>query len=471
MNCLLFIFCFWFVFGISLSISTDGEDELDVHELLPTPAISNISMNEGETYYYSFNCTCSELLPFENDTYVHAVAENPNIVGLFVMNQSNSAKEAKYSCKNGTFVVPLKAGHLGITDVVVTLLAHDSTETNVTVISYTVLQVRVLRKATLLDGLTVFVLGPLVLINKCAFGAKIETEVLRRVLTKPLELSLCLFVQFVLMPLMAVALGFICHLSEVMALALLVSASCPGGGGGYVFSFLINGDITLAITASLMSTLVAIGAMPAVIGTYTFFAEVPSEIRIPYVDIILMLLAIAIPISTGMIIRKKWPKFASKLVVIIKPLSLFVIAGGLIIVIFTSRYVLYGPKIGMLIAFVLPVGTFIVALALSLCLSFSLPLSKAVSLESGLKNTVLGIAVIELSFPQPEADLASILIIMITIGHTLSALLWYFLYLIKSRCEKHFAKDEDYKATVKADSEETTMFINAEEDQTGYGTE
>jgi len=252
---------------------------------------------------------------------------------------------------------------------------------------------------------------------------------------------------------------------------LLVAASCPGGGGGYVFSFLIDGDITLAITASLVSTLVAMGAMPAVIGTYTYFADVPSEIRIPYLKIILMLLAIAIPISIGMILRKKWPKFASKLVVIIKPLSLFIIAGGLVIVIFTSHYVLYGPKIGMLLAVLLPSSTFIVALCLSLCLSFSWPLSKAVSLESGLKNTVLGIAVIELSFPQPEADLASILIIMITSGHTSTALLWYFLYMIKTKLEKYFVKESDYKAAVDENCEETVMFINKEEDKDEYDTE
>ena len=438
-------------------ISWSADEEFVISRVLSLRTI-NITLNEGELYNFVWNFTTNNSLLDDENAFIHASSEDRTIVGFNILNYSEPVKEAKYTSSNGTIVIPLQGGHLGVTNVNIMLPA--SVNNNLTMIPCAVLQIKVLRQKTLLDALTVFLLGPLVLINKCAFGAKIETGVLWRVLTRPIELLVCLFVQFVLMPLMAIGLGYFCNLNQVMALALFVAAACPGGGGGYVFSYLIDGDITLAITASLMSTLFAMGAMPAVIGLYTFLSAVPSEIRIPYVDIVLMLMAIAIPISTGMFFRKKWPEYAAKFVVIIKPLSLLIIAGGLIIVIFTSRYVLYGPKIGMLLAILLPLCTFIVALALSLCLSFSWPLSKAVSLESGLKNTVLGIAVIELSFPQPEADLASILIIMITIGHTVTALIWYMLYLIKSKCDERRKLNEDnYKALAKPDSEETTMFL------------
>ena len=452
-----------FVYLLLLLVQAIAQLPALPNETIHSHIALSFNMFENELLHLSFNCSfkaINESSELQDISPINVISEDVTIAGFKSDNHSKPTIQSSYCCINGTLNVLLVGGHLGVTDIVLDSLSADIVSDEL-VSKRAVIQVKVLRKPTLLDKLTVFLLGPLVLINKCAFGAKIEIDVLKRVLTKPLELVLCLLVQFVVMPLVAVLYGFLFQLSQVMALALFVAASCPGGGGGYVFSFLINGDITLAITASLMSTLVAMGAMPAVIGLYTHVAKLPSEIRIPYLDILLMLFAIAIPISSGMFIRKKWPEFASKLIKVIKPLSFLVIAGGLIIVVFTSRYVLYGPKIGMLLAFLLPLSIFLIALLLSLCLSLSWPLSKAVSLESGLKNTVLGIAVIELSFPQPEADLASILIIMITIGHTLTALAWYFLYLIKSKCEQKPTKVGYIKA--EEDVEETALFLEAED--------
>ena len=447
--------CLYGLFGIILS----KETHLIMKNAMPSNSY-NITLNEGETVQFMMNISHNISLLQGDEVNFTTVSEDSSIAKVLELNYSNVVVQ---NSSNETLIISVKGGRLGITKVAIKSSLPDMPANQS--LDYVILLVKVLRQKTLLDGLTVFLLGPLVLINKCAFGAKIEIEVLKRVMTKPIELVLCLAVQFVIMPFLGVCFGHLFNLNQVMALALFVSASCPGGGGGYVFSFLINGDITLAITASLVSTLVAMGAMPALIGLYTVYADVPSEIRIPYIDIFLMLLVIAVPISSGMFIRRKWPKFAEKLIVVIKPLSLFIIAGGLLIIIFTSRYVLYGPKIGFLLAFLLPSSTFAIAMLLSLCFCFSWPLSKAVSLESGLKNTVLGIAVIELSFPQPEADLASVLIIMISIGHTLTALAWYFLYLIKVKlCGGKSEEKEYYKIAVEDDSsDETTVFIAPKE--------
>lgn len=442
--------------------------------ILPTNAIevysknltnnSNITMFEEEVLAYEFDCALHELVPLtiQLQQVINVSTENDKVASFFGFNNSQLYNSTSYQCHNGTAVIHVKSGHLGITQFQISIQSEDM-KSDYSVLEYTVIDVKVLRKITLFDKLAVFVLTPLVLINKCAFGAKIELGILKQILTKPVELVLCFTVQFIVMPLIGVFLGYVCNLTKVMALALLVSSSCPGGGGGYVFSFLINGDITLAITASLMSTLIAIGAMPAVIGTYVAAFGIPNQVNIPYLDIIIILVAIAVPISIGMFIRKKWPNFASKLIMVIRPLSWIIIAGGLIMFIVTSRYVMYGPKIGILVAVLLPFSTFLISIVLARCLSFQWPMAKAVSLESGLKNTVLGIAVIELSFPQPEADLASILIIMITIGHTLTAIMWYFLYLFKL---KFFTSPQIKKEYTKAseDVQETELFLDSDAD-------
>ena len=426
----------------------------------------NITMFEREEIAYKFKCSSSDsvILQSHLKQEINVSSENIEIAGFVSSNHSQSSSHKKFKCNNGTAIMHIRSGHLGITNLVFSINSIDD-QSDYSVYEYAVISVSVLRKITLFDKIAVFILAPLVLINKCAFGAKIEVEVLKQILKNPVELLLCLAIQFIIMPLIGISLGYICNLSQVMSLALLVSAACPGGGGGYVFSFLINGDITLAITASLMSTLVAIVAMPAVIGAYVAAFGIPNQVNIPYQDIVLMLVAIAIPISAGMIIRNKRPDFASKLIKVIRPLSWIIIAGGLIIFIVTSQYVLYGPKIGIFVALLLPLTTFVISIALARCFSFEWPMAKAISLESGLKNTVLGIAVIELSFPQPQADLASILIIMITIGHTLTAIMWYFLYLIQS---KFFGTLQSDKETHKPleDVEETKFLVDDSEPNT-----
>ena len=409
--------------------------------------LTSLNVFEGEIKNLKLNCSRS-------DEEIKTVnSEDIKIGGILINNESKPIDYGEFMCVNGSVDILIKGGHLGITQL------HVDTKIGIhsNVIESESVTINVLRKITLFDELAVFILGPLILINKCAFGAKIEVETLKKIVTQPVEICICLVTQFLLLPLVAVGLGFAFKLEQTMALALLVSAACPGGGGGYVFSFLVDGDITLAITESLVSTLVAMLAMPSVLGLYTSLVTIPNHIVIPYIKILLMLVAIATPISLGMLLRRKKPALAKKLVVIIRPMSLFLIFAGLVIVVVTSKYVLYGPRIGFLLALIIPVSGFLIAIALAQLFSITWPLTKAIALEGGLKNTVLGVAVIELSFPQPQADLASILIIMVTVGQIVAAMCWYLFHLINQRLQQKKFRTPDKDSH--QDRQETELFL------------
>jgi len=405
---------------------------------------------EEETVSYKWNCSC-----FNNASFIEVSAnQDSDPKYSFIKNGGHISAEAdnsKVVCKHGVYSIPITARYLGemIFDI-------DSAD-NVGKQNFTV---KVCRKQTLVETVMFFVLSPLVLINKFAFGAKIELDSLKVYLLKPKELGLCFFVQFVFLPLMAIMWGHIFRLSSVSILSLLVAAVCPGGGGGYVFSYLIDGDITLAIAASLFSTLFAMAAMPAVIAVYIAVAGVSHSIYIPYMKILLILIMIVIPISSGMLLRYKRPDWAKKLVQIIRPLSLFLIVVGSVVLVFMSRYVVvYGPWEGYALAFIIPLSGFLAAIALSKLFGFDWAKAKAISLESGMKNTLLGVAVIEISFPQPTADLASVIILMVTAGQTALCVLWYVVYLVKS---KLFENKETLKVTFGRDkSEDTVAFLSS----------
>lgn len=424
-----------------------------------------------EDFTFNMTLNCSKYLAIMEQLFSNETFTKPSTFQLVLhINDSDianfceangSASSYSIKCRDNTSkVVALNAGHLGITGMWMEVLRDDNLHVKLDDV-----QIRVKREFTLFDKLSFFILGPLVLLNKCAFGAKIEINVMKHIFTQPLALTLCLLMQFVAMPLLAVLYSKLFLLSQDMALALFVGAVCPGGGGGYVISYLVGGDVTLAISASLLSTVVAMGAMPGVVGVYTYIFQIPDNIAIPYIKILLMLLAIAIPISTGMFINYKWPKFAKKFVRIIHPLSLFLIFSGLAYLAVSSKYIIHGPVIGWALAVCLPMSGFILSILFARALGLSWPFSKAISLESGMKNTVLGIAVIELSYPQPEADLASILIIMVTLGHTTLAMLWYFVHLMRIRCckttEVRFSKLTSLDADDDEDSMETAQFLTS----------
>nr|CAB3266099.1 sodium/bile acid cotransporter 5-like [Phallusia mammillata] len=446
------IMCFWATIFSSGTVKCETNiSSLNENSNISYPLESNWLMEVYEDDISPFTYNCSKPLGKNNLSHHFVLFETHDLAIGGIWMENSSVIETHMSCKNGTVKMFVKAGHLGITSI---RISQSSDEVGHTVLNTGELSVHVLRKVTLFDELAVFVLGPLILFNKCAFGAKIEVDMLKRIVTHPVELSLCLLTQFIFLPLTAVGLGTFLQLDQILALALLVSAVCPGGGGGYVFSFLVEGDITVAITASLVSTLVAMVAMPAVIGTYSYFAHIPNNIVIPYIKILLMLLAIATPITLGMILRRKKPNLAKKLITVIKPLSLFLIFAGLVVVVVTSKYVMYGPKVGYILAILVPFSGLFIATVLCKLVCLDWPLTKAVALESGLKNTVLGVAVIELSFPQPQADLASILIVMITVGQVVVAMTWYFVHLLsKSFTQSRQKKDRE------EDPLETEMFL------------
>ncbi|KAJ8248850.1 hypothetical protein GJAV_G00228410, partial [Gymnothorax javanicus] len=93
-----------------------------------------------------------------------------------------------------------------------------------------------------------FALLPLIFINKCAFGCKVEVEVLRTLWRRPVPVLLGVAGQFLVMPLYAYCLSKLASLPKPLALGLVITCSAPGGGGGYLYSLLLGGDVTLAIS-------------------------------------------------------------------------------------------------------------------------------------------------------------------------------------------------------------------------------
>ncbi|XP_061878381.1 P3 protein [Entelurus aequoreus] len=253
-----------------------------------------------------------------------------------------------------------------------------------------------------------FALLPLIFVNKCAFGCKVEVEVLKALLRSPLPLLLGVLAQFLVMPLYAYCVARLAVLPKALALGLVITCSAPGGGGGYLYSLLLGGDVTLAISMTLVSTVVAAGAMPLSSALYGRLLGVHAALHVPFVKILLTLLFIAIPISLGMMVKLRLPALTRVLLGLIRPFSFVLIVGGIFMAYQMGASILADvrPQI-VAVGATVPLLGLAVGAVLAKLAGLAPPQRKTVSIEVGVQNSLLALAVMQLSFRRVEADFAS----------------------------------------------------------------
>ncbi|KAG8447752.1 hypothetical protein GDO86_015023 [Hymenochirus boettgeri] len=276
-----------------------------------------------------------------------------------------------------------------------------------------------------------FALLPLLVVNKCAFGCKVDLDVLKGLKQRPYPVLLGIVGQFVLMPLYAYTLSLLLGLSQPLSLGLVVTCSSPGGGGGYLYSLLLGGDVTLAISMTLISTVAAVGLMPLSSFIYGHFLGVHQTLHIPFLKIVGTLLFIAIPISTGMVIKWRFPQVSRLLLLVIKPFSVLLMIGGLYMAYQMGSSLLSEvPPILIAAGLSVPLVGLLVGYVMSTCFRLPTTQCRTVSIEVGVQNSLLALAVLQLSFNRAEADLSSQAPFLVALSGTSEMLLIVLLHSV-----------------------------------------
>jgi len=269
-----------------------------------------------------------------------------------------------------------------------------------------------------------FALLPLIFVNKCAFGCKVEVEVLLALLKRPVPLLLGVAGQFLIMPLYGYALSRLAALPKALSLGLVITCSAPGGGGGYLYSLLLGGDVTLAISMTLVSTVVATAAMPLSSAFYGWLLGVHATLHVPFVKILGTLLFIAIPISLGMLVKLRLPAVTRVLLMLIRPFSFVLIVGGIFMAYQMGSSILANVRGPVIAAGVtVPVFGLLLGLVMARLAGLAAPQRRTVSIEVGVQNSLLALAVMQLSFHRAEADYASQAPFLVALSSTTEMLL------------------------------------------------
>lgn len=247
-------------------------------------------------------------------------------------------------------------------------------------------------------------LALLLLVLMAGMGASLSTAQFRQVARAPRGLLVGLASQFGWMPFIAWAMAQALGLEPIIALALIVVGCTPGGTTSNLFTYYTRADLALSISMTVVSSVVAVVAMPAILYLYTRSLGL-GELTVPFGGIVTTLALMLVPLAVGMLVRAKDEGRAAALERIgslsgIAVLLLLIVSG----LVRNRELLLSLPAAHVAAAFALGAIGMTLGWLGARVLGLDSTKRRAVSFETGIQNSPLAIAVVVASFPSEVAD-------------------------------------------------------------------
>jgi BASS family bile acid:Na+ symporter len=137
-----------------------------------------------------------------------------------------------------------------------------------------------------------------------------------RIIKYPKAILIGLTNQLIFLPIIGFILAIIFDLSPVMAVGLMILATCPGGPTSNLITQISKGNIALSVTLTAIASMISILTIPFILSYALKYFNTGSNvaIKLPILDTILQIMVITvIPITTGMLIRKYKENFAKRM--------------------------------------------------------------------------------------------------------------------------------------------------------------
>lgn len=167
-----------------------------------------------------------------------------------------------------------------------------------------------------------------------AMGVSLRVEDLLAVAKKPKAALVGLFAQLVMLPALAIALGFLLQSPAIFAAGAIIVAACPGGVTSNAYTFASKADIALSISMTAIASAITIFSIPFLaqfaLNMHLGRTETPSP---PVLDMIRTLAQFTVvPVAAGMALRAWRPALAVRLIEPLRVITfislLFVIVVG-----------------------------------------------------------------------------------------------------------------------------------------------
>jgi len=221
------------------------------------------------------------------------------------------------------------------------------------------------------------------------------------VLRRPWPVVVGVFLQFFVMPLTAYAIAVLLQLPPELAAGLVLVGACPGGTASNVIVYLSRGDVPLSVTMTSVSTLLAPIATPFLL-LWLAGAWMPVD---PQSMMLSILQVVILPIIAGILVRRFFPvtvKKATEALPLLSVTAIVAIVAGVValnagsfgkLALVTFFAVILHNGLGYLFGY-----------SGARLLRLNEPASRAVSVEVGMQNSGLSVALAQ-TYLNPAAAL------------------------------------------------------------------
>ncbi|MCO4820644.1 MAG: bile acid:sodium symporter family protein [Flavobacteriaceae bacterium] len=218
-----------------------------------------------------------------------------------------------------------------------------------------------------------------------------------RIIKYPKAILIGLTNQLIFLPVIGFSLAIVFNLNPIMAVGLMILASCPGGPTSNLITQVCKGNIALSVTLTAIASILSILTIPFIISYALeyFGSNTDITIKLPIIDTIIQIMGITvIPISIGMFIRKHKTNFAKRMEKPMRTASTVIFILVFIAVLAANADKLVdGMKEAGLVTLLLNIAT--MGLGYLTARLFKLNLKNAISItiESGIQNGTLALVI------------------------------------------------------------------------------
>ena len=252
-------------------------------------------------------------------------------------------------------------------------------------------------------------------------GATLTTSDFKRVLLRPRDVGVGVVAQYAVMPFLGFALAKIFDLDPMLAAGVVLVGSCPGGTSSNVITYLARGDVAFSVTMTSVSTLISPILLPLLMYVYAGqWIDVPvMKLFLSTVQIILL------PVALGLGLRaliKNKIKYVLPVLPSISAIAIIFIVG--VIVAANSQSIAAVGVTVAIIAIIHNILGFSIGYGVGRLFGMDVMRARAVSIEIGMQNSGLAVALANTYFGTLAALPGAIFSVWMNISG--SALAWWW---------------------------------------------
>ncbi|OLP45070.1 bile acid:sodium symporter family protein [Rhizobium oryziradicis] len=220
-------------------------------------------------------------------------------------------------------------------------------------------------------------------------GLTLSVDDFKEVARRPVEVTIGVVCQFLIMPLLAVLLTHIIPMPPEVAAGVILVGCCPGGTSSNVMTYLSKGDVALSVACTSVTTLAAPLVTPFLVWLLAS-QFLPVDAWAMFISIVKIVLA---PLALGFLAQKLLPKMVRAAVPVLPLVSVIGIVLIVAAVVGASKAAIAQSGLMIFAVVVLHNGLgYLLGYFAAKALGLNLTKRKAIAIEVGMQNSGLGAA-------------------------------------------------------------------------------